>query len=166
MFEIRKAIPDDALGITIVNVYTWKTAYTGLIPDELIDARIDELKYLAKKRREDIEKNDNFIVASIGNTIIGFCSYGNSRNESFMDSGEINALYVLHGFQGDGVGKELFLAATKELKHIGYSSVIINCLQGNSSIEFYKHMGGNVISKRTDKIKGKLITEDIIYIKI
>lgn len=166
MFEIRKAIPDDALGITIVNVYTWKTAYTGLIPDELIDARIDELKYLAKKRRKDIENNDNFIVASIGNTIIGFCSYGNSRNESFMDSGEINALYVLHGFQGDGIGKELFLATTKELKHLGYSSVIINCLQGNSSIEFYKHMGGNVVSKRKDKIKGKLITEDIIYIKI
>lgn len=166
MFEIRKAIPDDALGITIVNVYTWKTSYTGLIPDELIDERIDELKYLAKKIREDIEKNDNFIVASIGKTIIGFCSYGNSRNESFMDSGEIIALYVLHGFQGDGVGKELFLTATKELKHMGYSSVIINCLQGNSSIEFYKHMGGNVLSKRKDEIKGKLITEDIIYIKI
>ncbi len=166
MFKIRKAIPDDALGITIVNVYTWKITYTGLIPDELIDARINELKYLAKKRREDIERNDNFVVASIGSTIIGFCSYGKSRNESFMDSGEINALYVLHGFQGDGVGKELFLAGTKELKHLGYSSVIINCLQGNPSIEFYKHMGGNVVSKRKEEIKGTVITEDILYIKI
>lgn len=35
MIEIRKAIPEDALGITIVNVYTWKTTYTGLIPNEL-----------------------------------------------------------------------------------------------------------------------------------
>ncbi|MBM7834635.1 GNAT family N-acetyltransferase [Clostridium sardiniense] len=166
MFLIRKAIPDDALGITIVNVYTWKITYTGLIPDELIDKRIDSLKYLAKEIREDIEKNNNFIVASIENTIIGFCSYGNSRNESFMDSGEINALYVLHGFQGEGLGKELFLAGAKELKHLGYSSVIINCLQGNPSIEFYKHMGGNVVSERKDKIKGTVITEDIIYIKI
>lgn len=166
MFEIRKAIPDDALGITIVNVYTWKMTYTGLLPDELIDARIDELKYLAKKRKEDIEKNANFIVVSIANTIIGFCSYGKSRNELFMDSGEINAIYVLHGFQGDGLGKKLFLAGAKELKHMGYSSVIINCLQGNPSIEFYKHMGGNVVSKRKDKIKETVITEDILYFKI
>ena len=35
--QIRKALPIDALGITIVNVYTWKTQYTGLLPDELID---------------------------------------------------------------------------------------------------------------------------------
>ncbi|GAA0070075.1 GNAT family N-acetyltransferase [Clostridium sardiniense] len=166
MFLIRKAIPHDALGITIVNVYTWKITYTGLIPDELIDKRIDNLKYLAKEIREDIEKNNNFIVASIENTIIGFCNYGKSRNESFMDSGEINALYVLHGFQGEGLGEDLFLAGAKELKHLGYSSVIINCLQGNPSIEFYKHMGGNVVSERKDTIKSTVITEDIIYIKI
>ncbi|MDZ4957448.1 hypothetical protein GNF51_17085, partial [Clostridium perfringens] len=61
------------------------------MPDDLIDTRITTLKDLANKRREDIEKNDNFIVASIENTIIGFCSYGKSRNESFIDSGEIYA---------------------------------------------------------------------------
>lgn len=101
MFEIRKAIPSDALGIAIVKAYTWKTTYTGLIPNELINTRIDELKNLAEK-----------------------------------------------------------------IKDKGYSSVIINCLQGNPSIEFYKHMGGSIISKRTDKIKCGIITEDILYFKI
>ncbi|URZ14910.1 GNAT family N-acetyltransferase [Clostridium felsineum] len=166
MFEIRKAIGEDALGISIVNVYTWKTTYTGLIPDELINKRINELKDLAEKRREDIKKNNNVIVISLENTIIGFCSYGKSRNTSFADSGEINALYLLQGFQGLGLGKKLFLTTIDELKQLGYSSVIINCLKGNPAMRFYKHMGGNIVSKREDEIKGRLIREDIIYIKI
>lgn len=41
--EIRKAIHSDALAITIVTVYTWKRTYTGLMPDEVIDARVNEI---------------------------------------------------------------------------------------------------------------------------
>ena len=55
--EIRRAVPSDSLGITIVNVYTCKTQYTGLLPDELIDLRIREIKKNSasiKKRIEDI----------------------------------------------------------------------------------------------------------------
>lgn len=166
MFEIRKAIPEDALGISIVNVYTWKTTYTGLIQDDLIDRKITELQDLSQKRRKDIERNDNFIVVTLENTIIGFCSYGKSRNKSFVDSGEINALYILQGFQGMGLGKKLFLNAAKELNQKGYSSIIINCLQGNPAIEFYKKMGGNIVSIRKDEINGTLIIEDIVYINI
>lgn len=166
MFEIRKATPEDALGITIVNVYTWKTTYTGLIPNELIDTRIAEVKSLASKRKDEIKNNNDFIIASVENIIVGFCNYGKSRNEAFADSAEINALYVLDGFQGDGIGRELLLAAIKELRDKGYLSVIINCLQGNPALEFYKHIGGIVVSKREDKINDIVITEDILYIKI
>ena len=76
MFEIRKAVPEDALGITIVNVYTWKTTYTGLMPDDVIDARIAELMERTEKCRTEIEENDNFMVASVENNIIGFCRCG------------------------------------------------------------------------------------------
>ena len=53
--QIRKALPIDALGITIVNVYTWKTQYTGLLPDELIDLRIREIKKNSDSIKKRIE---------------------------------------------------------------------------------------------------------------
>lgn len=166
MFKIRKAVPEDALGITIVNVYTWKTTYTGLMPDEIIDSRIAELTERAEKCRTGIEKNGNFIVAAVGHTVIGFCCYGKSRNEAYKDSGEIYAIYVLRGYQGSGAGKALYSAGMKELSAQGYSSVIINCLQGNPSLGFYKHMGGKVAAQSQDEIKGKTIVENIVYIEI
>lgn len=92
MFEIRKANTSDALGISIVNVYTWKLTYAGLIPDEVIDKRIKELKFLAEKKRATMEIDNDFIVATVDNTIVGFCSYGKSRNELFNKSGEIKAV--------------------------------------------------------------------------
>lgn len=166
MFEIRKAVPKDALGITIVNVYTWKTTYTGLMPDEVIDARIAELMERTEKCRTEIEKNDNFMVASVENNIIGFCCCGKSRNQAYLDSGEIYALYVLRGFQGTGAGKALFSAGARKLTAAGCSSMIVNCLQGNPSLDFYRHMGGKVVAQRRDEIKNRVITEDVIYFKI
>ncbi|MPM28006.1 hypothetical protein SDC9_74523 [bioreactor metagenome] len=165
MYQIRKAAPNDALGITIVNIYTWKTTYSGLMPDDAIDLRIAELKERAEKCKADIEQNNNFIVAEVDHTIVGFCVYGKARNDNFKESGEIFALYALKGFQGMGIGKALFLAGVNELRIRENTSMIINCLQGNPALEFYKHMGGKIAGQRQDEIKGKKITEDIIYYK-
>lgn len=165
MYQIRKAAPGDSLGITIVNVYTWKTAYQGLVPDDIIDSRIVEIRERAEKCKADIEQNDNFIVAVVDNTVVGFCTYGKARNGNFKNSGEIFALYVLKGFQGMGIGKTLFLAGVKELLSRGNISMIVNCLHDNPALRFYKRMGGEIIGQRQDEIKGKIITEDMIYYK-
>lgn len=166
MFEIRKAVPDDALGITIVNVYTWKTTYSVLMPENVIDARIAELRDRAEKCRADIVRNGNFFVAAEKSTIVGFCRYGGSRNDAYKDSGEINAIYVLRGFQGMGAGRALFSAGIEGLKAEGYASLILNCLRGNPALDFYRHMGGKVVAARCDEIQGVEITEDILYFEI
>jgi len=163
MFEIRKAVPEDALGITIVNVYTWKTTYSGLMSDAAIDSRIAGLPEKAEQCRADIEQNDNFFVAAVGRTVIGFCCYGSSRNPAYPNSGEIYGLYSLKGYQGLGIGKALFSAGASALSAEGFSSMIINCLRGNPSLSFYQHMGGKIVSRREDDLYGMRITEDILY---
>ena len=160
---IRKATPKDALGISIVNTYTWKTTYAGLIPDALIDARIEGLKQKAEQCKADIEQNDNYIVAVVGDTVIGFCMYGPSRNEAYQASGEIYALYVLKGYQGENIGKRLFIAGKNELSNRGYTGILINCLKGNPSLGFYQAMDGNLVGERHDTINGQNIAEDILY---
>lgn len=162
MFTIRKAVPEDALGITIVNVYTWKTTYAGLMPDAAIDSRISGLLEKTEKCRADIEQNDSFFVAAVGHTVIGFCCYGSSRNPAYPNSGEIYGLYALKGYQGQGVGRALFSAAAGALRAEGFSSIIVNCLRGNPSLEFYRHIGGKMVAQREDDLYGARITEDIL----
>ncbi|MCE5344566.1 MAG: GNAT family N-acetyltransferase [Eubacteriales bacterium] len=147
MYQIRKAVPDDALGITLVNVTTWETAYTGLVPEKLIDERIAALIPRAEKSRRDIEDGGHYLVAEDGGTVIGFCMFGACRDERYRGAGEIVALYTLAGYQGQGAGTALFNAALETMKTEGFSTVIVNCLRGNPALRFYEHLGGCVIGQ-------------------
>lgn len=166
MFEIRKANPNDALGITIVNVYTWKTAYQGLMPDSVIDERIAALPARAEKAKETIATSGDCFVATVGGVVIGFCRYGACRNDTYPDDGEIYAIYVFKGFNGTGVGRALLSAAMDELRQRGYRAMVLNCLQGNPSRGFYEHMGGKVVGQRTDELLGVVMIEDILHFEL
>jgi ribosomal protein S18 acetylase RimI-like enzyme len=160
--RIRRAVPDDALNIAIVIAYTWKTTYSGLMPDCLIDRRIDGIREIAGRYQSDMEEGGNFLVAECGRSIVGACVFGASRNEHYADAGELFALYVLKGFQGAGVGRTLFAAGRRELAKDGRRSVIVNCLAGNPALGFYQKMGGSVVGRRQDRMGGEQITEEIL----
>ena len=162
MFEIRDATAQDAMGIAIVNVYTWKTTYSGLMPEAVLDDRVGDLCGIAQRIRKQLDDGNPYLVAVAEQTVIGFCLYGEGRNPNFPNAGEIYALYALRGFQGKGVGKALFRTACSRLQSSGFTTLIVNCLAGNPSLQFYRHMGGEVVSKRTDDLYGFAITEDIL----
>lgn len=164
--QIRKALPIDALGITIVNVYTWKTQYTGLLPDELIDLRIREIKKNSDSIKKRIENGTNYYVALEENTIVGFCSFGKSREEEYKDYGEIYAIYNLEGFKGNRIGRSFFDIAIKYFKEQGFDKFIVKCLVNNPSEEFYKHMGGEIISKTQIEKCGFKIDENIFVFDV
>lgn len=164
--QIRKALPIDALGITIVNVYTWKTQYTGLLPDELIDLRIREIKKNSDSIKKRIENGTNYYVALEEDTIVGFCSFGKSREEEYKDYGEIYAIYNLEGFKGNGIGRIFFDIAIKYFKEQGFEKFIVKCLVNNPSEEFYKHMGGEIISKTQIEKCGFKIDENIFVFDV
>ena len=162
MFKIEKARECDSLQIALVNVYTWKTQYTGLIPDELIDTRIRNVEFSEGKIKERIKEDGNYIVVKKDNTVVGFVRYGKCDMKDYENYGEIKALYLLEGFQGNGLGRELFEIARENLKNMGYTKMRINCLKGNPTLDFYIHMGGKHIGEFENNISGFSVMEDII----
>lgn len=162
MFKIEKANENDALQIAIVNVYTWKTQYTGLMPEDLIDARIKNIEFSEEKIKERIKEDGNYIVVKKENTVVGFVRYGKCDIKNYEEYGEIKALYLLEGFQGNGLGRELFQRARKELNNMGYKKMRINCLKGNPTLNFYIYMGGKHIGEFENNISGYNVTEDIV----
>ena len=148
-FTIRKATLADALGIAIVSVYTWKTAYSGLLPEEMLDKRLADLPKMAENMKQQIIDRDNYFVATVDDTVVGFTAFCSPcRNPDYADSGEIGALYCLKGYNGYGIGRALFEAAVKELVQSGHKTMIIDCLRGNPTLGFYEHLGGKVVAER------------------
>ena len=161
---VRPAVVRDAAGIAIVRAYTWATAYHGLMPDSVLKSRIESVPSAAGRMKSLIESGAfSYAVAVADHTVIGFVSWGKSRDERYPDDGEIGALYVLKGYSGCGAGKALFTCAADDLKKNGYDTMIVNCLEGNPSIGFYRYMGGEVVGQRKDEIAGgHIITENVL----
>ena len=161
--EIKKPDIQNAGKIVKVNMDTWKTSYRGIISDDYLDS----LNSLDEKRIErcmkQIQDNNPYLIALIDGEIVGMLSYGKSRVDKHKESGEINAIYVLKEYQGNGIGKKLFLEAIKYLINKNYNSMIIGCLEGNTSNNFYIKMGGKVDYKTECTIGGKTYIENIFY---
>ncbi|MBQ8604674.1 MAG: GNAT family N-acetyltransferase [Oscillospiraceae bacterium] len=165
---VRPAAVEDAAGIAIVRAYTWATAYHGLMPDSVLEKRIESVPSAAGRMKSLIESGAlSYAVAVADHTVIGFVSWGKSRDERYPDDGEIGALYVLKGYNGMGAGKALFDFAKEDLVQNGYDNMIINCLEGNPSTDFYRHMGGKIVAQRKDEIAGgHIITENVLRFEL
>ena len=85
MIEIMKAKQEDSLQIAIVNVYTWKTQYSGLMKDETINFRIKNVENSSEKIKKRINEDGNYLVAKKDNTVIGFCRYGKCQEKGYED---------------------------------------------------------------------------------
>lgn len=82
------------------------------------------------------------------NEIVGFVNIGKTNYKNYSNCGEIHALYILKKYQGYGFGKKLIKAGIDELKKLSCNKMIIGCLDGNLSNEFYKHIGGKKLETR------------------
>lgn len=164
--NIRKAKSSDAKDIINVNVKTWCTTYKGIIPDSILQHKLDTMDESIKKCEETVEKKDNVLVAEYDNKVVGIVSYGKAKVVDDDMSGEIYSIYVLDEYQGKKIGKELFLAAKDILIQKGYNKIVLTCIKQNPSNAFYKKMGGNVIDKVVSNIGGAEIEENLIEFNI
>ncbi len=141
---IRPARADDAHGIATVHVKTWHTAYTGLMPQDLLDSL--DIDQRAKHWQEIIQAMKPTkinVVAEHDNQIIGWCTAGTSRDEDApANSGEVYGIYVLAEHQGSGVGSRLIEAAEKWLVQHKFSRSTLWVLDTNAkSIKWYTSKG-------------------------
>ena len=72
---------EDSLQIAIVNVYTWKTQYSGLISENILNSRIKNIRQTEEKIKSRIISDGNYLVAKKDNTVIGFCRYSKYENK-------------------------------------------------------------------------------------
>lgn len=148
-YIIRKKGREDCAAVAHVVTVAWNETYRGIVPDEFLDSLYLNENERAQNSYNSFNENENHqYVLEIDNNIVGFVNVGSSDESEYDNCGEIYAIYIINGYKGNGFGKKLIEMGIKELKNMGYNKMVIGCLDGNPSNEFYKHIGGKYIKQR------------------
>lgn len=130
--QIRAACVSDAEGIVKVHVYTWQSAYSGLIPDSFLQGlSVEQRTANWIKNIENPLPKSQTLVAEIDGEIVGFIGVGADREEYLPNQGEVYALYVLSSIQGRGIGTTLMREGLTALKTGGFTCAVLWVLDGN-----------------------------------
>jgi len=147
MTEIRPLTESDIDAVAEVHVRTWRSAYAGIMPAEVL-AALDPAVSAQRRRTRTTPPGAQTLVADDGGTIVGFVSFGPGRADQATgdaydtSAGELYAIYVDPGHQGAGTGRLLFSAAHEALARAGFPVMRLWVLEENHPARrFYEHFG-------------------------
>ena len=163
-YVIRKRNKEDIKDVERVVTLGWNQTYKGLVSDGLLDYIREHESDRVKKRLEDFNDEENdYIVLEVDGKVVGFAKYGVADYDGY---GELFALYVLKEYHGHGFGKLLVQEVSKILKMRGFNKMVIGCLVGNPSNEFYKHLGGVLKEQKTSVRLNEEMTDNVYEFNI
>lgn len=151
---IRPAVPEDAPGITRVQVPSWQAAYKGIVPEAYLQNMLTLDWQMRRIEHWTRTMTSGEIFGSVAvdeqGAIIGFAMGGDSRDPGMKDyDGELYALYIGPDSQRQGVGRALFRAFVRDLVGRGYHGMLIWALRDNTNARaFYERMGGHAVGKK------------------
>jgi ribosomal protein S18 acetylase RimI-like enzyme len=139
---IRPAKTSDAHAMARVNIESWHTTYRGQVADEILDNMKFE-EYVAKwdniLARQSDGINFCFVAENDSGDVIGYSACGKNSHHKFPYDGELFAIYLLKGYQGQGIGKKLFLMSVEGFKKRNIFSFLLFVLSSNTgSRKFYE----------------------------
>jgi GNAT superfamily N-acetyltransferase len=152
--HIRPGKVSDAAAVARVQVDTWRTAYAGIMPDEVLE----QLSYERSTERwqNNLSSTTGFFYLAENDSgeVVGFAIGGREREGNTTYEGEIYAIYVLEAYQVRGIGRQLVAAMAQRLLEEQIDSMLIWVLADNPSRAFYEVLGGELVYQKKDTIRG------------
>ena len=143
MAEVRDATPDDALAIATVHVASWRVAYRGLLPDDVLDGLSvpDRARIWSERLATPTPRCRTLLV--VDHAVLGFASTGPAREvDDDPGAGELYAIYLDPGASGRGHGRRLHDGALDTLRGDGFAHACLWVLDGNErALRFYRRQG-------------------------
>ncbi|WP_102398756.1 GNAT family N-acetyltransferase [Haloimpatiens massiliensis] len=142
MYNVRYADVDDAKILGQIHSESWKVAYKGVVPDEVLNNITAEKrqKYFEKALTEGWEED---AIIFKDDKAVGLICIGKCRDEDKEEFwGEIWGIYLLPEYWNMGIGFELINWGLNELKRRNYKKIALWVLEGNlNARNFYEKMG-------------------------
>jgi ribosomal protein S18 acetylase RimI-like enzyme len=139
---IMPATLDDCRAVAEVHVETWQHAYRDTLPAQyLASLSIAERETMWRAMVQ--AQPSHLLIARRHGEVAGFVAFGASRDAGVPgDRGEIWALYVRPACWSTGAGRELWLAARRQMLAEGFESVSLWVIADNRrAIDFYERAG-------------------------
>lgn len=108
---IRRAAPEDAEALAHLHIDVWDDAYTGLMPQGILDDRRAKVAERVSRWREILGQNPDVFLAEAEDGLIGFAAVGRGEDNDVDIDLELKSLYVRATWWGTGVGYALFETA-------------------------------------------------------
>ena len=160
---IRPAKIDDTNRMAEIHVFGWRTAYRGIIADDILF-----------KRRNVADSNDWFSKAIINGTeenyvfddgiVKGFMNIGKCRDEDKPHSFELWGIYVEPLMKNQGIGSQFIKFCEQQAKERGYKEICLWVLEKNMNArKFYEKHGYRTDGTKKNDERNSVI--DIRYVK-
>jgi len=148
---IRSGTVADARAIATVHVASWRWAYRGALPDDLLDDLSVEEREPGWRSVLD-DGATITLVAVRGDHVVGFANGGASRDDDAEASiGEILSIYVTQQEAGAGTGRALLVAIQDGLRGRGFEGATLWVLETNARARtFYERQGWAWDGSRAD----------------
>jgi ribosomal protein S18 acetylase RimI-like enzyme len=145
---IRQAIHSENKVLAQISSTTFFETYAQINPENsaLLQAYVQET-FNQHKIAQELQKPDvAFYLLESENQLIGYAKTKGPLRNSHL---EIEKLYVMNGYHGQGYGKKLFLHIKQLALSNGQKSLWLSVYdQNKSAIEFYLNLGFKKISEK------------------
>lgn len=146
---VRRATAADAESLAHLHLDVWDDAYTGLMPQSILDDRRDEVEDRVTRWRTILTEGSDTLVAEDDGGLVGFASTGPGRDADIDTELELWALYVRARLWGSGLGYALFFEA------IGDRAAYLWVLASNTrAVTFYERQGFRLDGTRDEHDEG------------
>jgi len=146
---IRTPGPDDAAALAALHLDCWDDAYSGLVPQRILDERRAAFDERVERWRERLAEEGTTLVAEDGTGMVGFVNAGPGRDNDVDVDLELRALYVRAAWWGTGLGHLLFERA------VGDRAAYLWVLADNArAVRFYERQGFRLDGTREERDMG------------
>jgi ribosomal protein S18 acetylase RimI-like enzyme len=138
---LREARRGDEPAVAELHVRSWQEAYREIMPAEFL-AGLDPRDRAERYEFEGGEEAPTTVLAVDQDVLIGFVTFGASRDADAKGLGEIYALYVDPESYASGIGRMLMAEARRRLREGGFDAAVLWVLRGNHRAQrFYEREG-------------------------
>ena len=140
-YDVRPAVPEDAVRLSEVRTQVWHEAYAGLMRAEYL-AGLDPAREVGHwvERLQTPEPGRVVLVGTADDRVVGMASGGPSRDDPPEPPVEIYAVNVLAAHHGTGLGARLFETALDAVAGDGPVSLWVAAENGRAR-SFYRRYG-------------------------
>jgi GNAT superfamily N-acetyltransferase len=146
MVELRDATQADAHAIATVIVRSWRAAYRGLLPDDVLAGlSIPDREQFWSDALTTRPPHTRMTVATSAGAVVGFAATGPPlvpADRADPTLGDLYALYLTPDVWRRGIGTQLHATALDGLRSSGFTHAGLWVLDTNQrALHFYQHHG-------------------------